>query len=110
MINPEELQKVINKLLVKTKLKELDWKFDSDSQSVTCDFPRSSIIISKQNLKSTSLYHFMILNESGDSIGDISTFDPSERFHQAISEIFAQAERQALNVDETLNDIFSNLE
>lgn len=110
MINEKELRKIIIRVLEKTNRKELDWQNEPDNRAFVCTFPRSSIVLSRDIYLDIQFYIFSILNESGDVVGTLNTRDCNPALAEAITTLYKLAERHALSIDETLEDILSNLD
>ena len=108
MISPSEMNTLLKRLDENTQKGTIEW-FQVDSNSYRCSFPKSSVVTFINQGRGN--YGLLVLNSSGEEVGRLvadSSTTPTQ--DQLLEQIFSSAERQALSIDETLEDILSNLD
>lgn len=107
MISDNEMDMLLRKIDENTKNGKIEW-YQIDTHSYRCSFPRSSVVTS--HLPNRGGYGISVLNSSGEEVGHLDVESSSADQDQIMERIYKSAERKALSIDETLDDILSNLE
>ena len=117
---PREMQQIATALLDQTRADEIQWQVtDSDSQFIFSS-TRSAVLIikSSDNLTANPRYQLQLLNGSGAIITSFvgryiydnskGEFTPTGRL-KLLEELYYAARSNALNIDNTLGDLYETL-
>lgn len=100
----ENVTLLIRRLLEKTAKGEICWEEHSPSGSFVVHFPRSSVTISEQIDGGKKLE---IFNGAGALVEEVESAQPGDLLE--LDEIHRLARRQALNADETIQQLLNEL-
>lgn len=106
MISDSEMNMLLRKIDENTNRGKIEW-YQIDNDAYRCSFPKSSVVISFIQNRGCEL---SVLNSLGENVGHLDVGSSTAEQDQLMDRIFNLAQRKALSIDETLDDILSNLE
>ena len=99
----ERIQRLLDKVIKASELKKISWEKNPKAESsFKAELGNSTIHI----LNSRGEYYFIIINEFGDQIGNLS----GGLYTYELEKLYELAKRKALRIDENLDDIDSILD
>jgi len=101
---------ILDRLIAKSRNRELDWKEGVFPQSFQVSFPNYSLTLGPQFRGNTKDYVVTILNSEGTAIDEFSDVDLGDGYFAQMDELYQSARRQALGVDKALDEILQELD
>ena len=111
-MSSEKHRQLVDQLLVKTKVGQLEWRETAEPDTFQVSFPNYSVMITQQRHNPRFPIHIVsILNSGGrrvDTFSDESAaWEASDK--PQLTELYQHARRQALGADKALEDILNAL-
>ena len=106
---PESYQKLIKKLVVKTRESKTLWNKTSGEDEYKLELEQGAITIDNYKNTNRRFVDFRIWNDKGDVIDGI-VFPEGTEDYQTIIELHSIVKRKYYKVDEIVNDIFKELD
>lgn len=100
---------LIDKLMDKTGEGQLDWRETAWSETFQVSFTNYSITLSQVHANGTLGYVDHILNYEGRTVDSFSDDDLKPEGLDRMAELYQKARRRALNADNALDEILSQL-
>ena len=107
-----KLDEFIQQINYHTKNEAIKWHQTQQSDIFQAFFPNHSVQITYEKLiyPTKTKYYLSIYNEEGELIEDISEDDTSiDNTNLLLAEVYQTARRQAMGLDQAINDILSDL-
>ncbi|SRR6266404_7848748 len=111
----EKYQRLVQKLLERTDKNELQWKETASPETFQVSFSNYSLTLSEQTSGSgPSDFVVTIINSAGDLVDSFSDVLLDEghgaTYYRSMGELHQKARRQALGVDQAIDEILDDLE
>ena len=108
-----EMTDVVARLSQRTTEGGIPWKPTADESAFAASFGDMSLLVSLRTLVSgdtrTTTYKLSVLDEKGYEIESATCTVGRSGTYQALPEMYRTAKRQALGIDERLQDLMSRL-
>lgn len=108
-----EMNDVVARLSQRTTQGGIPWKPTADESAFAASFGDMSLLISQRTVfieyARTTEYELSVLDEKGYEIDSAAYTVGSQSPYQALSDLHRTAKRQALGIEERLQDLMSRL-
>ena len=108
----EKMAKLLDLTLSRTQIGQLNWQDTPDNDSFETHFSANSLVISKIG---NDRFTFGVIDSGGRQLESIESIhgDPWDdavlQFNQKLLDLFVMARRQALRIDENLEELIKSL-
>ena len=104
-----KLLHVMNKLLERSKLGEVDWNASEEEHTYVVRYSHASFSISSDEME-PNYYCISAINEDAVTVDSLWFQDLDDDSYSIVEELYALAKRKSLNVDKVLDALLEEIE